>query len=72
VAEPMDEYTWSSMWGIVAAADDIDIGYHVLARNKDGIKREVVVEAIQYFEAKSNGRLMARCLVAEVNATVRR
>lgn len=62
----MDEYTWSSMWGIIAAADDIDIGYHVLARNKDGVKREVIVEAIQYFEAKSNGRLMARCLVTDV------
>ena len=64
--ERLDEYTWSSMWGIVAAADNIDVGTHVMARNKDGMKREVVVEAIQYFEAKSNGRLMARCLVADV------
>jgi len=59
------EYTWTALWGVIADADDADVGTEMTVVSKDGTRKQVIVEAVQYYTSR-NGRMKVKCLVEEL------
>jgi len=62
----MREYHWASFYGVIADADDADVDTIMTVVSADGVRKEVIVVAVQYFTAQRSGKAKVRCLVEEI------